>query len=89
MRPYQQQIQRAEDRLKEAKRLQADVKIEIREEEYRAEDGSLPIQTVAKWFNPGIFDVELSMYTVKDNVYLWVVYNGFVSSNLDAIPSDL
>jgi hypothetical protein len=89
LKPYDRRIQGAEDNLKEAKRQQDDMEIEIREEEYREEDGTLPMQTTAKWFKPGVYDVELCMYTAQNNVYLWVAYNGFVSSNLDAIPSDL
>lgn len=81
-------IRRCEDLLTEAKRQQADVEPKIREEEFNEQDGILPHTTVCRWYKPSAFDITLSWTSSRQGEYLASRYNGFITPNLSAAPSD-
>lgn len=84
----EKQAQRLEDWIVEIKRKQADIEPKIREEQYNQRDGKLPTTTICRWYRPSLFDISLSWSTSSQGAFLSARYNGFITPNLSAAPSD-
>ena len=79
---------RLDDWLEDTRRKQADIEPKIREEQYNHRDGKLPQITVCRWYRPSLYDVTLTWNSSSQGAALFTQYNGFITPNLSAAPSD-
>ncbi len=84
----EKQAQSLDDWITDIKRKQADIDPLIREERYNQRDGKLPSTTVCRWYKPSAFDITLSWSSEPKSPILVMHYNGFITPNLSAAPSD-
>lgn len=88
LKDKESQARRLDDWIVEIKRQQADIEPIIREEQYNERDGKLPHTTVCRWYEPSSFDITLSWFSSPQGSILYSKYNGFITPNLSAAPSD-
>jgi hypothetical protein len=80
--------QRLDDAIVEIQRNQDDIAPKIREEQFRKQDGKLFRSTVCRWYEPSLFDITLTMTSSEQGCILSGRYNGYITPNLSAAPSD-